>query len=245
MLIEELHCRAISAVDVRKQAIRGLLFCLLTLILPCRGITQIKVANAGFPGENSKEIAARLDGALKKYRPRFVVIFVGMNDAVNDRKFLTPQQTSEFVTRMVKTSKDDHAAVVLVNLHEPDEKRLLQRHTRESYGDLSPAARVDAVNRELMKIAQIYGASFANFHEALEKAGGADDAMSTDGVHLTANGYHLLASTIREALPQHITEDTTVLCIGDSLTYGIGVRQPGDAPEGDETYPAQLRSLLR
>lgn len=245
MLIEELHCWAVSAVDLRKQGTRGLLFCLLMFILPCRSIAQIKVANAGFPGENSKEIAARLDGALKRYRPAFVVIFVGMNDAVNDRKFLTPQQTSEFVTRMVKASKADHAAVVLVSLHEPDEKRLLQRHTRESYGALSPAARVDAVNRELMKIAQIYGASFANFHEALEKAGGADDAMSTDGVHLTEKGYHLLASTIRKELPQRIAEDTTVLCIGDSLTYGIGVRAPEDAPEGAETYPAQLRSLLR
>lgn len=69
--------------------------------------------------------------------------------------------------------------------------------------------------------------------------------MSTDGVHLTAKGYALLAATVRKALPEHIDSGSAILCIGDSLTYGIGVRPAGGGPEGTVTYPAQLQFLLR
>lgn len=222
----------------------NLLFSLWCLVPGCAGWAAVRVVNAGVPGESSREIASRLGAALDQYKPQFVVIFAGMNDAVNDRKFLQPQETAAYITTMVKDSQRAHAKVVLVNLHDPDERRLLERHTRASYGERSPAERIKAANEEIVKIAQRYGVALADFHEAFERSGGANDRLSTDGVHLAATGYGILASTVRQALPARIDQDSTVLCIGDSLTYGIGVRQPGVAPEGTESYPAQLESLL-
>lgn len=52
------------------------------------GAQEIQVVNAGIPGENSAEVKARFHNALKASHPSFVIIYVGMNDAVNDRKFL-------------------------------------------------------------------------------------------------------------------------------------------------------------
>jgi hypothetical protein len=52
------------------------------------GAQEIQVVNAGIPGENSAEVKARFHNALKASHPSFVVIYVAMNDAVNERKFL-------------------------------------------------------------------------------------------------------------------------------------------------------------
>jgi acyl-CoA thioesterase-1 len=79
----------------------------------------------------------------------------------------------------------------------------------------------------------------------LQKAGGANSELSTDGVHLTAKGYGLLATAVRSQLPKNLPGSATILCFGDSLTYGIGVRPANSLSETAETYPAQLRALLK
>ena len=118
----------------------------------------------------------------------------------------------------------------------------MTRHDPRAYGDRLPSQRVDDVNAGIEGIARERHLPLAGFHDALRLAGGADAAMSTDGVHLTAAGYALLARTVFAALPAG-TDRKTVVCLGDSLTYGIGVRAQG-AAETAETYPAQLRALL-
>jgi len=228
----------------RRQRLRYVFFCTVWMAICCTSFAAPHVVNAGVPGESSGEMATRMGAALERYRPSLVVIFAGMNDAVNNLKFQSPRQTMESVTAMVKRAQLAHAKVVLVNLHEPDERRLLARHKIENYGSIAPAERIRAVNRELLEVSRQSKVPLADFHEALKQAGGANEAMSTDGVHLTARGYHLLAVTVLKALPERLDEDATVLCMGDSLTYGIGVRKPG-RDEGNETYPAQLQSLLR
>jgi acyl-CoA thioesterase-1 len=176
--------------------------------------------------------------------PRYVVLFVGMNDAVNDKKFLPPATTAEHVASMIQRSKAAGASVVLVTVHEPDTVRLLQRHKAEVYGSVPPAERIRSLDRMLEKTAKENHASIADFHAALITVGGATEEWSTDGVHLTAKGYELLAESVRSALPRHLADDVSILCIGDSLTYGIGVRPAGGTIESDQTYPAVLERLL-
>lgn len=222
-------------------ALLSLLFALASQIT----FAIIRVVNEGIPGESSAEVDRRLDAALKQYKPQFVIIFVGMNDAVNDRKFLPPKETGHYVDAMIKRTQAFGASAIVVSIHQPDIARLMQRHKPEAYGSISPPQRVDTLNDVLRKTARRDHAGFADFNDALHRAGGADARMSTDGVHLTLKGYALLAATVRNVLPKQIGPASTVLCIGDSLTYGIGVRPPDGAPEGTDTYPAQLQLLLR
>ncbi|MDE1175742.1 MAG: GDSL-type esterase/lipase family protein [Edaphobacter sp.] len=212
--------------------------------LCCASQAAVRVVNDGVPGESSAEVDLRLDKALTQYHPQAVVIFVGMNDAVNDKKFLPVKQTAEHVSSMVKRSRDAGATVVIVLVHEPDTKRLLQRHNASVYGDVSPEERIRRLDDALEHIAHTDKMAVADFHAALIRAGGPTDELSTDGVHLTAKGYALLAETVRSALPSRMRDTDTVLCMGDSLTYGIGVRAPGVAAEGKQTYPAQLQRLF-
>lgn len=216
-------------------------------IIPITAATAasaVRVINDGVPGESSAEINERLDAAIKLYKPNFVVIFAGANDAVNDRKFLPAEKTAQLISAMTHRSKAIGSKVVIVTIHEPDTARLFERHKPEAYGDFTPAARVQALDQALKRVARNNRAALADFHEALIKAGGPNPDLSTDGVHLSARGYGLLAAVVRNSLPKQLPGNSTVLCIGDSLTYGIGVRPPGNAQEVDQTYPAQLQKLL-
>ena len=49
------------------------------------------VVNYGVPGESSAEVLKPTPSVLQANLPA-VAVFVGMNDAANDEKFLTPQQ---------------------------------------------------------------------------------------------------------------------------------------------------------
>ena len=61
---------------------------------------------------------------LQADTPAVVMVFVGMNDAANDKKFLTPGQTKANVLAMVQDIEAAGAAPVLVTGHAPDEARL-------------------------------------------------------------------------------------------------------------------------
>jgi acyl-CoA thioesterase-1 len=162
---------------------------------------------------------------------------------VNEKRFLTPDQTAEAVGQMLRLIRAAHAKALVVTVHYPDEVRLMQRHSPESFGGVTPAERINATNHALRKAAEEGGASIVDFNAALTKAGGASASLSTDGVHLTRVGYSLLAKTVAAALPQEAAHGKT-LCLGDSLTYGIGVRATDAVDAGSDSYPQQLKGIL-
>jgi acyl-CoA thioesterase I len=203
-----------------------------------------KVVNISYPGFNTAELDAKLDEALRIAKPKYVILMTGGNDALNDKKFLSAEQTRLHLLAMVRRSQATGATVLLVTIHNPDVTRLLQRHRLEDYGATSPLARLAIVNAVVVTIAAQQGATVVYFHTKLAEAGGANTDLSTDGVHLTAEGYGLLADAVRAKLPRKLTAQDTVLCFGDSLTYGQGVRA-ANSEETPLTYPSQLREMLQ
>ena len=210
---------------------------------------NVRVVNAGVPGENSTELGARFAASLAQWRPRFVVLYTGMNDAANEKKFVPSEIFRANLTAMLDASRDAHISAVLVTIHHVDEVRVLKRHPPGSYGDRSPNRRIDELNGVLTTLARERGLALADFNQVLQQAGGADERLSTDGVHLTSTAYGLLASAVRASLPGNLQPDTTVLCLGDSLTFGIGVRPTDAGDKGADgvrypTYTVQLENQL-
>jgi lysophospholipase L1-like esterase len=212
-------------------------------LFPCRAIAT-DVCNAGFPGENTQQFLSRLPDALIACRgAETAVLFVGMNDAVNDKRLLRPDQTYVNLSAMLKDLRARHIAAIVVTLHTPDISRLLQRHSASDYGKTPPARRIDDANREIRKAAAKAGARIADFHAVIERAGGASQEISTDGVHFNRAGYRLLAKTVISSLCAS-ARTQKILCFGDSLTYGVGVRVAESGEDNPDTYPEQLRDLL-
>lgn len=217
---------------------------LLSAVLQAPLAATPKVINIGYPGFNTAELDAKLDEALQTAKPKYVILMAGANDALNDKKFLSAAQTRLHLRAMVRRAQASGATVILVTTHDPDLKRLLQRHRPEDYGASSPLARLAIVNSIVAAVAAQQNATVVDFHRTLAQAGGANTDRSTDGVHLTAKGYGMLARAVRAELPAEIPTQDTVLCFGDSLTYGLGVRAR-NSEETPLTYPSQLRQLLQ
>ena len=225
-------------------AMRRTLLLLFILVFPLMGsCAGGEVISLGFPGENTTELDARFDRVLALH-PTWIVIMAGGNDALNPAKFVAPEISRKNLLDMISRSRAAGAHVVLVTVHQPDLVRLLKRHAIADYGKTPPAERLAALDDVVSALAAGEGVSLADFRSTLLANGGPNLRLSTDGVHLTRAGYGLLASTVRAKLPRHILSSDTIVCFGDSLTYGIGVRAPGDSPETSDTYPAQLRALL-
>ncbi len=220
-----------------------LLSLVLCLAMQTASTQTPQVVGVGYPGFNTAELRERLPAALETAKPDYIVILAGGNDASNPAKFLPAEETHKNLQAMVQCAKSNRAKVLLVMLHDPDLTRLMRRHRPEEYGSVSAAERLDAVHKVIAQVATEEKTLLVDFRSILAKAGGANEELSTDGVHLTAKGYGMLAAAVRAKLPSHLTSQDTILCFGDSLTYGQGVRGFG-VPETPETYPSQLRSLL-
>lgn len=224
------------------QMISRILVFFVLFVVPLAA--QIRVVNDGFPGENTAELDTRLDGSMARFKPNYVVLFAGANDALNEKKFLPAEDTRAHLLSMVQRIQSHGARTILVTVHDPDLIRLMKRHKLEDYGSQPPLQRLSAVNTQIEQVAILEHSQLVPFSAVLERAGGTNADLSTDGVHLTAKGYGLLAQAVRKQLPNHLPPATTILCFGDSLTYGIGVRPPNEAAETQATYPAQLGALL-
>jgi lysophospholipase L1-like esterase len=231
-----------EAMETQRFAWHGVILpCLLLFSYPAKATD---VCNVAFPGENTQQLLSRLPDALSAcHGAATAVLFVGMNDAVNDKRLLRPDQTYANVSAMLKELTTRHVAVIVLTLHTPDINRLLQRHSASDYGKTSPNQRIDDTNQEIRNAATEAGARIADFHAVIERAGGATQEISTDGVHFNRVGYRLLAETVMASLPPS-ARTQKILCFGDSLTYGIGVRAAGSAKDNPDTYPQQLKRIL-
>jgi lysophospholipase L1-like esterase len=63
--------------------------------------------------------------------------------------------------------------------------------------------------------------------------------VSADGVHLTSSGHKALAECF--FLASEIKGPATIVCLGDSVTWGAGVK--GSGTTTGETYPAYLSRI--
>jgi lysophospholipase L1-like esterase len=105
-------------------------------------------------------------------------------------------------------------------------------------------------NAAVEELAREKSLPLVDFRAVVEAHGGAviaEDSLirceknggGTDGVHLTPAGYQLLGEAVFEAIGDRVAPGETVVCFGDSLTYGVRVEGAGTVT--GETYPAVLQ----
>jgi len=71
------------------------------------------------------------------------------------------------------------------------------------------------------------------------------NSRSKDGVHPTSGGYDVIAGAVYQGMKTAGWQDAgAVVCFGDSITYGAGMKGAGTAAVDAETYPAKLARLL-
>jgi acyl-CoA thioesterase-1 len=202
---------------------------------------SVEIHNKGIGGQNSTEGCARFSQDVVALKPAFVFIYFGLNDTLNEPKFLPLDVYIENLGWMIEKARATGAKPVLCTIHRVTEKELLKRHKKEAYGAEGPNGKIDRYNQALRALAKKLSVPVADFAGAANTAG-LDKIVSADGVHLTPAGSRLLAKTFAATVAGQVSPESVIVCLGDSVTYGAGMQGAGTVT--GETYPAALKDFL-
>ncbi|MGE7872459.1 SGNH/GDSL hydrolase family protein [Bacillus paramycoides] len=149
-----------------------------------------KVVNAGVPGDNTFDALNRIEEDVLSYKPDFVTIFLGTNDAVSFAQ-VPLQAYKENLEKIVDQISSEK--VLLISPAPVDEERQYNR-TNKILGQYAEV--VEEVAKET-------GSHFLNLYaemiqESNYKSFVEDDEK--DGLHFGPEGYEYLAKLIGEKL---------------------------------------------
>lgn len=211
---------------------------------------KVTVVNKGFPGRNTKNALQLLDKEVLPLKPQHAIVFFGMNDAMNSGNLLPLAEYEANMREIVRKLVDSGVqTVALVTINPVIEAYVRARHLKHPHKEALQAW-LATYDQAVRKIAAELKLPLVDLRAIIEKNGGAvisenslirceKNGGGQDGVHLTAAAYALLGKRAFEVVGGSVKGGETVVCFGDSLTFGAGVKGAGTA-EG-ETYPAALQ----
>lgn len=197
----------------------------------------LTIYNKGIGGQNTEYGRKRFEQHVVEIKPDYVFIYFGLNDALNEKCFVSLERFIENLNWMVDRASTNGIKPVLCTIHSVTEEPLFKRHKQELYGSEGPNGKIARYNTAIHTLAQTKKVPLADFATAANQPG----TVSADGVHLTSSGYKLLAKTFLDVVATELKGNEIIVCLGDSVTYGSGMKGVGTA-EG-ETYPAFLRQI--
>ncbi|QDT98843.1 SGNH/GDSL hydrolase family protein [Gimesia aquarii] len=204
-----------------------------------------EVINAGVGGNRSSQLLKRLNRDVLAHHPSVVVLMVGTNDRLNSGGFVEAKVYKQNVNTLIDRIEASSAKVLLMTPPPCIPELLFSRHDPEKFSDQSPVQRMQEVRSILLDISQKRKIPLLDFHQYLIQNKIADQQKTSvirnvansglkDGVHLTPQGYQLLAKLVAQKLVMENLNIEKVICFGDSLTQG----------STKVNYPAYLKQIL-
>ena len=220
---------------------------------------SITVQNSGISGNNTNEGLARLPTVLAT-NPDHLVLYFGINDALNSAKLVSLSTFSANLTSMVNQAFTANVRkVFLVGIHPVNAAYVASRHP--SHPQLARLQdHLTEYNAAVANVATATGAIFIDWRSRfVEESPGTTIADATannidsllrcvantnddDGVHLTVAGNNFLGVRTAQALSSEVVNGDLINCMGDSITFGFAMTGAGTAT-GD-TYPGVLKTTL-
>ena len=220
---------------------------------------SITVQNSGVSGNNTHEGLARLATVLAT-NPDHLVLYFGINDALNSAKLVSLSTFSANLTSMVNQAFTANVRkVFLVGIHPVNPAYVASRHP--SHPQLARLQdHLMEYNAAVASVATATGAIFIDWRSRfLEESPGTTIADATansidsllrcvvntnddDGVHLTVAGNNILGVRVAQALSSEVVNGDLINCMGDSITFGFAITGAGTAT--GNTYPAVLKTTL-
>ena len=214
---------------------------------------KVTVINKGFSGRNTQNALQLLDKEVQPLKPQHVIVYFGMNDAMNSGNLLPLSVYEANLRAIVKKLSDNGAkTVALVTLNPVIEEYVRARHPKHPQKERLQAY-LATYDQAVRNVAAESKSPLIDLREIVDKNGGASisekclircekNGGGRDGVHLTPAAYTLLGQRAFEVLKDRVKSGDTVVCFGDSLTFGAGVKGAGTV--SGETYPAALQRCL-
>ncbi|MHB9139501.1 MAG: DUF459 domain-containing protein, partial [Victivallaceae bacterium] len=225
-----------------------------TMALSIAGETKpVLVFNKGIGGNNTANALSRIEKDVLPIKPDCLIVEFGMNDAINSDNLIEPQQFAKNINNMIEKAQSANIKnIALVTVNPVVEKYVMSRHKKYPFTE-TPNERIKKYNDIIKNIIQDKNLILIDLNSLIVENKGATEhaeslirnqanSKSADGVHLTAEGNKLLAEAAAEQLKNVIKPGDTVVCFGDSITFGANLKGAGTV--AGDTYPAYLQSLL-
>lgn len=145
-------------------------------------ITGLNVINAGVDAEQSSRSAARTGGVLRKYKPGFLLILTGHNDAIFGRDYNAVIGNLRSIVRQAKNNKTVPIIATLLPISAP---RSFATGPAEEY------------NVGIRQMAKEEGAKLVS----LDREFGSSGDLQCDGLHPNDQGTAVIANAFADKLP--------------------------------------------
>ncbi|WP_459502312.1 SGNH/GDSL hydrolase family protein [Bacillus sp. C1] len=159
-----------------------------------------KVVNAGVPGDNTFDALKRIEEDVLLYKPTFVTVFFGANDAAFHKQ-VSQQQYKENLIEIVKRISPEK--VLLISPAPVDEER---QHARTNEV-LSQYAKV------VEEVAKQTGSHFLDLHSHMIRELDYKKFVENeecDGLHFSAAGYEYVSELIGSKVKEVLSNNTVV-----------------------------------
>ncbi len=210
------------------------------------------VYNAGRPGDTTLELLARYERDVAARLPDLVYLLVGGNDMFYPGHILAPESYRENLTALTAQITAAGAGLALFTLPPFYRPFLIENFPETLDHPLSTGRRLQAANHIVREVAREFRAPLIPLDRLIAPAD--DTAQSLvmneansgrrDGIHLTADGLKIMAEAAFAVHREHFREARTIVCFGDSITYGVYMPGKGTAEVTASTYPGMLHRLL-
>lgn len=206
---------------------------------------KLKMVNSGQPGDNTYDLIRRLSTGVLNYKPDLVIIMIGTNDVITPVKRIASIHYAENIDKIAATIKQQGIQVLLVS-----PPPIGKQNTGDT---VFFNARIDTLNTILRSASIKNSCLYFDMNKAFRDQGTPNstagnllinfaNSIHDDGIHPTKNGYSFIGNALYNYLKANGINYKTIVCFGDSITYGAGTADLGTVT-GDN-YPAVLfRSL--
>ncbi|SDS64198.1 GDSL-type esterase/lipase family protein [Gramella sp. MAR_2010_147] len=216
---------------------------------------KITVINAGISGDTTVNLLNRINADVLELNPDVVIIMVGTNDMLNTKNMISYSEYEHNLGLLLKHLNTHNIRTLLVSPPPVDANYLYKRHDKTLY-DHTPNDKLDSVAHFMRLLSLNNNALFVDINRIFKDKEVPDhnrdlyiknelNSEEEDGVHPTAKGYRLIAKEIFQVLKNEswLKPGSTILCLGDSITYGKNV--PGQGTANGKTYPAFLKDYIQ
>ena len=210
------------------------------------------VYNAGFPGDTTVELLKRFDRDVAQRKPDAVVLLAGSNDMFYPGHMLELATFQKNYNILLDRIENIGAQAVVLTAPRFLKNLLIENFPETINHPLSLDERLDMLNQAIRATADERYIPLVDANKLIDPVDDTPDSMVLnvansgrhDGMHMTDEGYKVIAENVCKVLKENYPDARSVVCFGDSITYGVYMPGKGTAAEDAKTYPGQLCKLL-
>ena len=190
--------------------------------------------------------------SVTELQPDLVCLLIGSNDMLYPGHMLE----LDVYARNLNTLLDRIAYVgsdaMLMTAPRFVTRLLLETYPATLEHKYPPEERLIMLNNVIRDVAAERGIELVDLYKLIdpadESAGSLllNEANSNrrDGMHFTAQGNQVVAENVCKCIQKYYPDTRRIVCLGDSLTYGVYMPGKGTSEPDALTYPGILQKLL-